>query len=426
VYDGIKSLLTGATKEIEKQLNETEPLADGLDNASESAANLTEETENAADAAKKAVAGFDELNVLKTGGDEESDLGIATGGVSAGTINMSADIVDGISPKLQAIVDKIKKLIEPLRIIEFAPAAVDALTEAFDSLSVAVDSVKQPLEDLWLNALQPIFSKIGSWIVNIVNQTKDSFGYMKEKLVEYKDEIAMVIDGISAIIQVIWSVIAPIIESVISGIGSKLKTTIDFIFALIQAIGNAFSFIKNIFMAIVSLFKGNFDEAGKYAKQALANFVNIFVGTANAIISVINNLWSLIFDAFKGTVNAVGGLISKIGSWLGKDWDLQWSASAPLIPTIPKYIPALAKGAVIPPNAPFMAMLGDQKHGTNIEAPLDTIKQALAEVMAVQGGETNVTVNFTGSLAQLARVLKPAIEVETRRSGNSLANGGAF
>jgi hypothetical protein len=97
-----------------------------------------------------------------------------------------------------------------------------------------------------------------------------------------------------------------------------------------------------------------------------------------------------------------------------------------LIPTIPKYIPALAKGAVIPPNAPFMAMLGDQKHGTNIEAPLDTIKQALAEVMAVQGGETNVTVNFAGSLAQLARVLKPAIEVETRRSGNSLANGGAF
>lgn len=44
-------------------------------------------------------------------------------------------------------------------------------------------------------------------------------------------------------------------------------------------------------------------------------------------------------------------------------------------------VPALATGAVIPPNAPFMAMLGDQKHGTNIEAPLDTIKQAVAEVV---------------------------------------------
>ena len=37
----------------------------------------------------------------------------------------------------------------------------------------------------------------------------------------------------------------------------------------------------------------------------------------------------------------------------------------------------MAKGAVIPPNAPFMAMLGDQRHGTNIEAPLSTIQEAV-------------------------------------------------
>lgn len=51
-----------------------------------------------------------------------------------------------------------------------------------------------------------------------------------------------------------------------------------------------------------------------------------------------------------------------------------------------KNVPALATGAVIPPNAPFMAMLGDQKHGTNIEAPLETIKQAVAEVVGNSGG----------------------------------------
>ena len=45
-------------------------------------------------------------------------------------------------------------------------------------------------------------------------------------------------------------------------------------------------------------------------------------------------------------------------------------------------IPLLAKGAVIPPNAPFMAMLGDQRHGTNIEAPLETIQKAVALVMS--------------------------------------------
>ena len=48
---------------------------------------------------------------------------------------------------------------------------------------------------------------------------------------------------------------------------------------------------------------------------------------------------------------------------------------------MPRNIPYLASGAVIPPNAPFAAVLGDQKHGTNIEAPLATIQEAVAAVL---------------------------------------------
>lgn len=56
----------------------------------------------------------------------------------------------------------------------------------------------------------------------------------------------------------------------------------------------------------------------------------------------------------------------------------------------------LAKGGVIPPNAPFAAVLGDQKHGTNIEAPLETIKQALREVLGGGNGGGN-TYNITAT-----------------------------
>ena len=44
-------------------------------------------------------------------------------------------------------------------------------------------------------------------------------------------------------------------------------------------------------------------------------------------------------------------------------------------------IPRLATGTVIPPNSPYLAVVGDQKNGTNIEAPLDTIKQAVRDVV---------------------------------------------
>ena len=43
-----------------------------------------------------------------------------------------------------------------------------------------------------------------------------------------------------------------------------------------------------------------------------------------------------------------------------------------------------------------MAMLGDQKHGTNIEAPLDTIKQAVREVMGSNGN--GATYHFVAQL----------------------------
>ena len=87
-------------------------------------------------------------------------------------------------------------------------------------------------------------------------------------------------------------------------------------------------------------------------------------------------------------------------------------------------LPHLAQGAVISPNSEFLAVLGDQRSGTNVEAPLGVIEQALENVFARHGGSagggTQVTVNFTGSLAQLARILQPEIKVEQARLGPSL------
>ena len=59
-------------------------------------------------------------------------------------------------------------------------------------------------------------------------------------------------------------------------------------------------------------------------------------------------------------------------------------------------IPELANGAVINPNSPFLAILGDQKSGTNIEAPLETIKQALVEAMGTAGGQQIVIPVYIG------------------------------
>jgi len=46
----------------------------------------------------------------------------------------------------------------------------------------------------------------------------------------------------------------------------------------------------------------------------------------------------------------------------------------------------LAKGAVIPPNREFLATLGDQKSGTNIETPLSTMIDAFNTALQQNGG----------------------------------------
>lgn len=136
----------------------------------------------------------------------------------------------------------------------------------------------------------------------------------------------------------------------------------------------------------------------------------------------------------KDGVNAAIALVNKFITWLNEKMVLKWSdfsvggvkvveAGSFTLLNIPR-IPALAQGAVLPANKPFLAMVGDQKNGTNVEAPLETIKQALSEVMAMYGSG-DVNVNISGDLAPFIRWLKVEIDRENKRVGPSLAGGNA-
>lgn len=86
-------------------------------------------------------------------------------------------------------------------------------------------------------------------------------------------------------------------------------------------------------------------------------------------------------------------------------------------------LPHLAQGAVTRTNSPFLAVVGDNPQEPEVIAPYSTIKQAALEAVTEYGkssGATRVTVNFTGTLAQLVRLMQPQITVETGRRGPDL------
>ena len=84
-------------------------------------------------------------------------------------------------------------------------------------------------------------------------------------------------------------------------------------------------------------------------------------------------------------------------------------------------IPALARGAVIPPNREFLAVLGDQKQGTNIETPLNTMVQAFKQAMSDMGYGGEQTVILQVDKDQLGKVVYRLNKAETRRIGVNLA-----
>lgn len=130
-------------------------------------------------------------------------------------------------------------------------------------------------------------------------------------------------------------------------------------------------------------------------------------------VSWISNAFRPVLDFFTGTKR--GGGSSTSGSF-NNNPRMQYMPALRAV-----QVPALARGAVIPANREFLAVLGDQKRGTNIEAPVDLIRQIFREESGNSGGD--IVIRFTGELAQLARVLTPEITRQQRQNQRSWGGG---
>ena len=176
--------------------------------------------------------------------------------------------------------------------------------------------------------------------------------------------------------------------------------------------------------ALQSAWSSAWTALGNTVKKIWDGIVGTIKTAVNSVISLVNGMIS----AVVGGVNAVIGVLN------GFSFDVPEFAQGALgtakigfniDPITAPQIPYLAQGAVIPANHEFLAVLGDQTNGTNVEAPLETIQEALAEVLAAQGGQ-DITIRFAGDLAQLVRLLNPYIDKENNRRGARLVSGGVY
>ena len=140
----------------------------------------------------------------------------------------------------------------------------------------------------------------------------------------------------------------------------------------------------------------------------------------NLVVGMINFMIRGVVTGINTIIGAINGIKFTVPSWIPVIGGKGVGFNIPTI-TAPQ-IPLLATGAVIPPNAAFAAVLGDQRTGRNIEAPEALIRQIIKEEIGNQGNR-EIKINFAGSLGALIRELKPYIDKENTRIGASLISG---
>lgn len=123
--------------------------------------------------------------------------------------------------------------------------------------------------------------------------------------------------------------------------------------------------------------------------------VSKFANARDTVVDTFTKIRDTVASVFNGVIGIVNGAIGTINSAIGTvesafsfgPWKVPtptgsktigFKATFPRVPTVPY----LAKGAVIPPRSEFLAVLGDQKQGNNIETPEALLRKIVREETA--------------------------------------------
>lgn len=277
-------------------------------------------------------------------------------------------------------------------------------------VTIAIGAVIAAGVLLWRNwdSVKEAASKLKKWVVDKTVALKDGAVEAFEKL---KTNAGNALKALRDDVKQKWETIKSKFTSFSTWLSGVFNTDWTEQFGIFGGILNGFfktakdviKDVKGIFRGlntfVSGVFSGNWSQAWEGIKTI---FSNVFSGLADIAKTPIN----AIIGGFNSVLGVVNGLISKLNNlkfritvpnWIpgiGGSW---WGFNGFSIPTIGT-IPMLASGAVIPPRSEFLAVLGDQKNGRNLEAPEGVIREIIDDAFArhQQGGSGNF--RFTAQL----------------------------
>ena len=335
--------------------------------------------------------------------------------------------------------------------------------DAIDSFLSVVGKVIDVLKLLWEEMLVPLIEWIIENIIPVLAPIVEWIGTTALDLVGTVAEMASgILDALGGIIDFLVGVFTGDWDKAFSGlkqISDGFKKTFNAIFDFIQ--NNILTPFGNF---LSGAFEKNWVESFSIFGYAIEGFLNtvqnIFDGIQrifNGLIDFINGVfsgdwsraWSGIVEIFGGIWDTIGGFLSgpintvisflnalvdgveAAQNWIAEALSFSIDLPGPIQEitgwssfslSIPKWslpnIPYLASGAVIPPNKEFMAVLGDQNQGNNIEAPESLIRRIVREE---SGGNSNNTYEVSAKVGrkELFKIIIDEAKMQRTQTGRN-------
>lgn len=341
-------------------------------------------------------------------------LAIAFGPIAAGI----ALVVGGLAMLVVGIKDVIENgfnLVNTLTIIAGLLAAgigISLLTGNWIPLLIAG----------FLAALVALvsFTGHGEELIQGLKNIIDGFGKFFKGV--FTGDMKLAVEGIKQIwegMKQTWNAIVNSIKDAWNMFITWLQSKSPLLASIFQTYGK---FVSDVYKNIKDILKGVIDFivgvfTGDWTK-AWQGVTEIFRGIWNNIVAIIESAINFIIDGINLLISALNTIHFEIPDWVPLIGGKSFGISIPLVSQVA--LPRLAEGAVIPPNREFMAVLGDQKSGTNIETPLETMVQAFKQAMNESGGRSQ-TIILQLNGREFARAVYKANNEETQRVGVRLA-----
>lgn len=333
-----------------------------------------------------------------------------------GSVSSIIGVISGSGGLLAAIKTVVSMFGGPLTLaITGVVAAGVLLVTHWDDIKKAASKLASWISDSWDKIKEKttkVWNSIKSFVGNIWDSLKK---WASEKFNSIKNTISNSWDAIKSISSNAWSGIKSTLSSTWNGLKSNASSAFNSIKSNVSSIWNnvkslstsTWNSVKNSLSSIWNSMKSNASNSFGYIQNFVVNvwrnigsaassvwngIVSSIRGAVNGIIGAINGMIRGVTNGINGVIRVLNRLSFTIPSWIpifgGRRFGFNIrTISAP-------QIPYLASGAVIPPNKEFLAVLGDQKQGNNIEAPESLIRRIVRE----EAGNSNGTYQFIAQL----------------------------